>query len=130
MGLDMYLFGVKEESNLHDYNLGKVITQIEIGYWRKANPIHDWFVKNVQNGIDNGATYEVSLENLNTLKNISENILKEPERAEELLPTSDTFIFGNTGYDELYFYNIQRTIDICNYALGKNFDYFTYQSNW
>lgn len=130
MGLDMYLFGVKEESNMHNYDIGKVSTQIEIGYWRKASQIHRWFVKNVQKGVDNGATYYVSRENLKTLKNLSEEVLIEPKRAEVLLPLSDGFFFGNTGYDEKYFHNIQKTIEICRYALEKNFDYFVYQSSW
>ena len=25
----------------------------ELGYWRKANQIHRWFVENVQDGVDN-----------------------------------------------------------------------------
>jgi hypothetical protein len=33
---------------------------IELAYWRKANQIHNWFVKNVQNGQDNCMPYEVS----------------------------------------------------------------------
>ena len=44
MGLDMYLYGVKSEFDQHDYNIGHVITATEIGYWRKANQIHRWFV--------------------------------------------------------------------------------------
>lgn len=34
----------------------------EVGYWRKANAIHNWFVENVQNGIDDCEYYEVSKE--------------------------------------------------------------------
>lgn len=128
MGLDMYLFGVKEESNLHNYNICG--TQIEIGYWRKANQIHNWFVENVQNGIDNGATYYVSKENLKALKKICEKVIIEPKRARELLPVSYGFFFGNNEYDDQYFYNIQKTIDICRYALEKDFDYFVYQGSW
>ena len=52
MGLDMYLYGVKSNYWLHDYNIGQVKTVIEVGYWRKANQIHNWFVENIQNGID------------------------------------------------------------------------------
>lgn len=32
----------------------------EVGYWRKANAIHRWFVENVQNDVDNCGYYEVS----------------------------------------------------------------------
>lgn len=36
-------------------------------YWRKAYPIHDWFVINTQYGEDNCRAYEVTLEDLNKL---------------------------------------------------------------
>lgn len=31
-----------------------------VGYWRKANHIHNWFVKNVQNGVDDCKPYNVT----------------------------------------------------------------------
>lgn len=39
----------------------------EVGYWRKANAIHKWFVENVQNDVDDCGYYEVSKEQLETL---------------------------------------------------------------
>ena len=39
----------------------------EMGYWRKANAIHKWFVDNVQDGVDNCAEYYVSDEQLREL---------------------------------------------------------------
>lgn len=39
----------------------------DVGYWRKANAIHKWFVENVQNGIDDCDYYEVSKEQLEDL---------------------------------------------------------------
>ena len=57
MGLDMYLYGVVSKYNLHDYNIGNIRTFVEIGYWRKSNQIHKWFVDNIQEGVDNCATY-------------------------------------------------------------------------
>ena len=32
----------------------------EVGYWRKANQIHRWFVTNIQDGVDNCGDYYVS----------------------------------------------------------------------
>lgn len=49
MGLDMYL--LKQE--------GKKKKLKEIGYWRKANHIHHWFVDNVQKGVDDCGIYVV-----------------------------------------------------------------------
>jgi len=56
MGLDQYL--VKREND--------VIT--EIGQWRKANQIHNWFVANVANGEDDCETHEVKKDDLLALR--------------------------------------------------------------
>lgn len=42
----------------------------EVGYWRKANAIHKWFVDNVQNEVDDCGRYEVSKEQLEELLDI------------------------------------------------------------
>lgn len=47
----------------------------QIGYWRKANHIHKWFVDNVQNGVDECDTYEVTKEQLEDLLNVCRKVL-------------------------------------------------------
>ena len=42
----------------------------ELGYWRKANAVHRWFVENVQNDVDDCEYYEVSKEHLKELLDI------------------------------------------------------------
>lgn len=42
----------------HQYGYDSIMT--EIAYWRKANHIHKWFVDNVQYGVDDCGTYEVT----------------------------------------------------------------------
>lgn len=42
----------------------------QIGYWRKANQIHNWMVNNVQDGIDDCGTYEVGKDKLEELLEI------------------------------------------------------------
>lgn len=42
----------------------------EVGYWRKANQIHNWFVENVQNGVDDCGYYECTEEDLDKLLEI------------------------------------------------------------
>ena len=130
MGLDMYLYGRKDNYNLTDYNIGRIGLQVEVGYWRKANAIHRWFVENVQGGDDNCATYSVSIDELKTLKSICEEVLNKPELADKKLPTKDGFFFGQTEYDEFYFNDIQETIDIVNKCLDLDYDYFEYSSSW
>jgi len=56
--------------------------------------------------------------------------MKNPEKAEELLPVTDGFFFGSQEYDEWYFNDIQETIEIIDWALKRDFDYFAYQSSW
>lgn len=42
----------------------------EVGYWRKANHIHNWFVENVQGGEDDCGYYEVTAEQLTELRDL------------------------------------------------------------
>ncbi len=130
MGLDMYLYGVTSNYNLHDYNLGNIKNFIDIGYWRKANQIHNWFVENIQGNVDNCATYCVDENSLKELKSLCVEVLRCPEKADEILPTNSGFFFGSQEYDDLYLEDIKRTIEIINYALSRDFDYFAYNSSW
>ena len=130
MGLDMYLYGSKDEYKQFDYDIGHRVIREEIGYWRKANQIHHWFVENIQDGIDNCAEYHVSKANLTELKNICEEVLENHSLAETLLPSQEGFFFGETDYDEYYFQDLEDTIQSCNWALSHKYDYFTYESSW
>ena len=130
MGLDMYLYGVKQEFKKHDYNIGGYKESTEIGYWRKANAIHRWFVENCQDGEDNCATYTVVHEELKELKRVCEEVLQRPQEAEDLLPTQSGFFFGPTEYDEWYIQDLKDTIEIIDWALTQDFDYFEYHSSW
>jgi hypothetical protein len=48
----------------------------ETAYWRKANAIHEWFVQNVQGGVDDCREYYVSKENLQELLDTINRVLK------------------------------------------------------
>ena len=89
----------------------------EIGYWRKSNQIHAWFVGNVQQGVDDCGDYYVSTEKLKQLKSICEEILADHDKAEELLATKGGFFFGSTDYDEYYFEDLSRTVQILTEAI-------------
>jgi hypothetical protein len=82
-----------------------------VAYWRKANHIHKWFVDNVQDGEDDCGTYYVSKEKLKQLYEICLEILKNPKKAPELMPTQEGFFFGSTDYDEYYMTDIKDTIE-------------------
>ncbi len=95
MGLDMYLMKDTYVGNRHDKPKDQAKIEVEgvqqsrvsgveetIGYWRKANAIHGWFVKHVQEGVDDCGRYRVSEEQLTTLLEIVEDVLKASELVE------------------------------------------------
>ena len=59
----------------------------ELMYWRKANQIHNWFVKNCQNGVDDCGRYVITVADLKKLKELCEKILTMTEIKQELRPT-------------------------------------------
>ena len=145
MGLDMYLIGkkslwdLKKESKkiekifpeLKEFEPEKIV--FELGKWRKANAIHKWFVENVQDGKDdNGEESWVSKKQLQELLDLVKEVLKNKDKAEELLPTQSGFFFGGTEYDEWYFNSLKNTKKIINKVLKLNFDNIDvyYQSSW
>jgi len=125
MGLDMYLVKEKEDGKLDYTN--------ELAYWRKANHIHSWFVKNVQNNTDECIAHQVSEEQLEELLRVCKEVLKDHSKADELLPTQNGFFFGSTQYDEYYFGAIEETIETIGGILD-NFDFknekLYYDSSW
>ena len=150
MGLDMYLekrtyvrqwdFQKQEEQYNVEVTKGgepaniksERVTHIceELGYWRKANQIHNWFVQNVQDGVDNCGEYAVSKADLQSLLDICLAVKLDHSQAEELLPSASGFFFGNTDYDEFYYTDIEHTIVILKEALSDtNADYY-YSSSW
>ena len=125
------LKGVVPNIDVKSGNLNYIYITIEVGYWRKANAIHRWFVENVQNGKDDCGTYWVDREKLKELKALCEKVLKNPEEAPNILPTQSGFFFGSTEYDEWYFEDIKRTIEIIDRALSMDKGWeFYYESSW
>ena len=103
----------------------------EVGYWRKANQIHQWFVDNVQNGIDECQSSYASRERLEELLGICKKIKEDNSLAETLLPTQSGFFFGGTEYDEWYFNDIDSTINILEECLSdEDADDFEYRASW
>lgn len=104
-----------------------------VGYWRKANQIHNWFVENVQGGEDDCGSYVVSEEQLEELKSLCEQVLEDHSLAGELLPTCSGFFFGDTEYDEWYFNDLQNTLKIINevlYSTDFTNQQIVYSASW
>lgn len=94
MGLDMYLNAKRYMSRYSDKKTNLLIRKLfpeigesgnlesteisfEIGYWRKANQIHHWFVLNVQAGEDDCGDYEVSREQLEELRKLCNEVISK-----------------------------------------------------
>ena len=136
----------------------------KVGYWRKANQVHNWFVENVQGGEDECNPYVVTKEQLQELLDICTRLKNElvliparvctgivyegdefvkqyedgstignPELAEELLPSCDGFFFGTTDYDQWYYEDIVKTVDILTKVINETDwenEVVFYESSW
>jgi len=104
----------------------------EVMYWRKANAIHAWFVRNVQEGVDDCKDYYVSESNLKELLSLCREVAADHTKAEALLPTQSGFFFGGTEYDEGYFQDIDDTIKSIEGLLKEDNEdsHFLYSSSW
>lgn len=178
MGLDMYLKAslytnkdyYKPDLNaklrklipevLETNNLNTIELKVEVGYWRKANQIHKWFVNNVQDGEDSCLEYFVSRNQLLDLRNLCHTVInnsvleessedttdynkggccekKPPKKikdssvARNLLPSHPGFFFGSYEYNEYYIQDLKDTIDIIDRCLELPDEYdFYYMASW
>jgi len=144
MGLDMYLDADKfiwsnnndiKVSGLELYGFELKRISIRVGYWRKVNAVHSWFVTNVQDGEDNCGRYLVRREKLEQLRSACNRVITETddnnEMAKHILPTQGGFFFGGTNYDEFYIEDLKGTVKIIDKALElpTGWEYY-YQSSW
>ena len=152
MGLDMYLSKrtyvqnwdhqkpsqrhlvvVLKDNEVQHHIKSERITHVieEVMYWRKANAIHQWFVENCQDGIDECQESSVSLDDLKNLARLCEKVVKE--KTPELLPASSGFFFGSTNHDEYYYADIEETARVIREELKENKDEYPsymYQASW
>lgn len=148
MGLDMYLTAKKYVSQYDNTELKTELNRItesfrngfdpiyiefEAIYWRKANQIHNWFVKNIQDGVDDCKQYYLDSNTLQDLYDTIMKVLSDHTLAHTLLPTDSGFFFGSTDYDEFYYKQLERTRDELKRILDSNAMEelsFYYQSSW
>ena len=162
MGLDQYLTAKKYVSKW-DYSEGfdsKFITQefqdllpmdtpditkhgqfagitIEypVGYWRKANAIHNYFVLTLGGGVDECQEMYVPRETLSDLRERCQDVIKSAnmeQMAQEVgLETVSGFFFGDTSYDDWYKEDLKLTIEIIDHVLTLPEEYsIHYQASW
>lgn len=157
MGLDMFL-SLRKEEYVSDYSDGKEVaypkelaefekeiikksfrfvskqTSYNIGYWRKANAIHNWFVEECADGVDECQDIVVGLKQAERLLDSCNQVLIDHSLAKELLPCKSGFFFGSTEYNEWYFMDVEytrRTLKMAVKFLAQNDDYtLVYNASW
>lgn len=118
-------------------DINKVSRILEnVAYWRKANAIHNWFIQNCANGVDDCRPVYVDPSQLIELRKICEDILKGPEgrerdsAAEALLPTYDGCCFGTTEYGEWYYQQLQNTVNMLKDITEEDTHSYYYEASW
>lgn len=157
MGLDMFLFGKRYVSSIDwskeptDDGFTKaqqytdivkaadveslatddagLYIQFSVGYWRKANAIHGWFVENVQEGRDDCNEYPVERTDLNKLRTLCKAAIANKDHGD--LPPVSGFFFGSNEVDDWYWGKLESTVEILDRVLSYPDDIrFYYQSSW
>lgn len=152
MGLDMYLtkktyVGAKYKdmtgSNLNlvvdgkpvniDVNKVSYISE-EVGYWRKFNALHGFIINKYAGGVDECQEIYLNLEQLQEILNACKTVLEDNLMAKYLMPTTEGFFFGAYDYDEFYFEDVERTVELLEEVLkqddGKNTADYFYRASW
>jgi hypothetical protein len=133
VGLDVLeLAGLSAVASGESYGVSISATAI---YWRKANAIHKWFVDTLAKGVDECQDIYVERKDLETLRNLVSMVVasKNVAVAQEHLPTTSGFFFGNTDYDEWYWYDMEYTLKELNRVLAVTDNYetnFVYRASW
>lgn len=113
--------------------------KLSVGYWRKANAIHNWFVTECAGGKDDCKPVYVSFDKLRELRATCEHLLSvkgmanETAEVQKLLPPTAGFFFGSTDIDEWFWNDIERTLKILNKAIPLSEDdgcSIIYQASW
>lgn len=102
MGLDSFILRTnKKNTEYTDDNLE------EVGYFRKVNFIHFWVEKNLNNREQTNCEFiEIPKNKLDEFIVLLQKVKDDNSLAFELLPCHSRFFFGNTYYNDIYFYDI------------------------
>jgi len=119
------------------------ITQ-EMGYWRKFNALHGWFITNCANGVDECQEIHVPIEKIKDVlavlhevnnilnksalavklvKNLNgesyENVYDREEEVRNVLPPTQGFFFGGIEIDEWFKESVEKSIKIFTEVLEE-----------
>ena len=117
------------------YASSGITVEYPVGYWRKANAIHNYFVQTVGGGVDECQEMWVSRELLRDLRERCQDVVTSDnmeEKAQEIgLETVSGFFFGDNEYSEWYKDDLLLTIEIIDHVLTLPKEYsLHYQASW
>jgi hypothetical protein len=118
---------------------GSANVAIQVGYWRKANAIHGWFVNTLGGGVDECQEIYVPRNALVDLREACKSVLSVSagvsmkDMADEVgLTPTEGFFFGSYEMDEWYMDDLKTTIEMIDFILvntSEDYDFF-YQASW
>lgn len=149
MGLDMYLtketdvknwdrLAKKDRYKINARRGGKLCKHIkservsrimeDVGYWRKANDVHNWLVRNVQNNVDDCGRYHVTEKNLIALRAYCVDCLEGFITADEVYEYSKTVSITSDCIASLE--SARERSEASNITFFGDEITFFYQSSW
>ena len=124
---------LKAESLIDNDYTGMNVS-LPVGYWRKANAIHGWIVDNCAGGVDECQRIYITKDKATELVSLCHEVLRNPSRADELLPPRSGFFFGTYEIDEYYIHDLKYTVEVFEKVLKaaerNEIDGVTYQASW
>jgi hypothetical protein len=115
-------------------NIDFITLTREVAYWRKANAVHAWFVRECQGGTDNCRHAYVGREQLEALRDLCAALVasKDEKEALEKLPPQSGFFFGDAVVDDWYWRSLASTVEQLNAVLSQTpaRAEFYYHSSW
>lgn len=150
MGLDMFIQSVPNEwemPSIAEYaswsmNLENEDEVIDEAYWRKFHALHDYFIKEIQEGDDDCLVYRLDYKTIHKLKIIIERILEDKELEEsmgnnrgvasKLLPEPSS-IPKKLRYGQSYYESLNSSYSVVKNILEKMKEGkrdFYYRSSW
>ena len=122
---------VKSFLPLHKWSFGDYYSIFhDACYWRKFNALHNWFVNNVQLGVDNCEYYELTEEHIEDCLNVLKTVLETKDSS--LLEPKSGFFFGSTAVDDYYFQDVEGAISQLEELLTLDWETnrFFYRASW